>query len=80
MSERASRLMEEARARNWTTAFITAVSGLAIGLLVGVLFAPTSGFETRQRIGGRAREMAEKARETAAERAEQVSEEAERIA
>jgi len=78
--ERASRLLEEARERNLLTWALVAVSGFTLGLLTGILFAPSSGYETRHRISDRASETLQSAKQMARRRAEEISEEAERIA
>lgn len=50
-----------------------AVTGVAVGFVVGLLFAPASGTKTRQRLAGEALRAAEAARGVA-ERAEQAAE------
>ena len=40
------------------------LAGLGIGIGLGVLFAPTSGEETRRNISERANDLADQARET----------------
>lgn len=80
LMERTSRLLEEARERNLLTWALVAVSGFTLGLLTGILFAPSSGYETRHRISDRASEALQSARQMARRRAEEISEEAERIA
>jgi len=80
LGERASELLEEAQERNLLTIALVAVSGFALGMLAGILLAPTSGYETRHRISDRASEAMISAREMARRRAAELSEEAERIA
>jgi gas vesicle protein len=50
---------------------VGALSGLAAGVIVGILFAPSSGAQTRRRLAAEARRAAEVARNVAdgAERA-----------
>ncbi len=80
LGERASRLMEEAQASNLLTFSLIAVSGFALGMLTGLLIAPSSGYETRHRISDRASEAMESARKMARKRAGEMAEEAEKIA
>jgi gas vesicle protein len=66
-----------------TNTLLGLVSGLAIGGLMGVLFAPKSGKETREDISDKAKELAEKAAQTkdelTAKLAEVSAQEQERI-
>lgn len=80
LGERASRLYGEAQARNLTTFALVAVSSFAVGMLVGLLFAPASGYETRHRLSDRTSGAMESAREMARRRAKELSERTERIA
>jgi gas vesicle protein len=65
---------------DYTTFALVAVSGFALGLMVGLLFAPSSGYETRHMIGDRASSAYESAREMAKRRAEELGERVEEIA
>lgn len=80
LGERASRLLEEAQERNILTYALVAVSGFTLGLLVGILFAPTSGYETRHRISERATSATTGARRMMRRAGEEMREEAEKIA
>lgn len=66
-----------------TNTLLGLVTGVAIGGLLGVLFAPKAGKETREDISDKAKELAEKAaktkKELTAKLAEVSSQEQERI-
>ncbi len=47
-------------AQNRSDDFIWFLSGMALGVTVGLLYAPASGTETRRRISSAARERGEK--------------------
>ncbi len=85
LSDRASQLLAEAlgrarRTNNLTSFALVAVSGFAIGLLTGILFAPASGSETRHMISDRATDAYEGAMNMVSRRSEEMAEEAEQIA
>lgn len=50
--------METPTRNNTTTLVTVALAGAAAGALLGILFAPDKGSVTRNRISGRARELA----------------------
>jgi len=84
LSDRASQLLSEAlgeaKNRNLMTFALVAVSGFTLGMLAGILIAPASGSETRQRIGSRASEAYQSAMDMASRRAQEAEEAAEKIA
>jgi gas vesicle protein len=59
--------------RNLEYLAIGLIAGTAVGFLVGLLFAPSSGAKTRQRLANEAMRAADVAREIA-ERAERAAE------
>ncbi len=59
--------------RNMEYLAIGTIVGLALGFVLGVLFAPASGTRTRQRLADEARRAAEAAREIA-DKAEHAAE------
>lgn len=57
-----------------TTKLLIAVSaGLAVGGLLGVLFAPKSGYETRKRITDAGKDVTDKVKNAIAKSKEQLS-------
>lgn len=53
--------------------FTLFLTGIALGAVAGVLFAPRKGEETRKQLGDWLKEKREKSREALAERREQVA-------
>jgi gas vesicle protein len=56
------------------SSFLWFVAGLGVGAVVGLLYAPRSGDETREAIRSKAQEGTEKARDQARRAKEQASE------
>ena len=80
IGERATQIAEQEQSRNSVTFVLVAVSGFALGILTGLLIAPTSGYETRNRLGDRASDMLSNVRQMAQKGEERISEEAEQVA
>ncbi|MBI4734168.1 MAG: YtxH domain-containing protein [Rubrobacteridae bacterium] len=82
LSQRGSQIAQETPSGNMNILLyaLVGVSGFAVGMLMGLLVAPTSGYETRARLGDRASDMLENVKEMARKGEEQISEEAENVA
>jgi hypothetical protein len=80
IGQRATQIAEQERARSFAIFALVAVSGFALGMLTGLLVAPTSGYETRSRLGNRASDMLSNVRQMAKKREEEIAEKAEQIA
>lgn len=80
LQERAQELLGLARDRNLLMFALVSVSSFTMGLLFGMMTAPSSGSEMRGRIGERASGAMESVRSIARKKGEEIAEEAERIA
>lgn len=80
LGQRAEQIAQEQQARNTVTFALVAVLGFALGVLTGILIAPTSGYETRNSLGNKASDLLSNVRQMAKKREEQIEEKAEQIA
>jgi hypothetical protein len=80
IGQTAMQMPNQEQAKSLALFAIVAVAGFAVGMLSGLLLAPVSGSETRNRLGNRASEMLSNVKQMARKGQEQVSEQEEQIA
>lgn len=80
IGQSAMQIPNQEQARSLALFAIVAVAGFAVGMLSGLLLAPMSGSETRNRLQNRASDMLSNVKQMAKKRQEQVSEQEEQIA
>jgi MFS superfamily sulfate permease-like transporter len=80
IGQRAKQMSWQDQAMSLAIFAIVGVSGFAIGMLTGLLVAPMSGSETRNRLQNRASDMLSNVKQMAKKGQEQVSEKEEQIA
>jgi hypothetical protein len=82
LGQRGSRIIEESPTDNlnMSVCALGIISGFALGIVTGLLIAPTSGYETRARLGNRASDALLNVKEMAKKREEKISEHTEGVA
>jgi hypothetical protein len=80
IGQRAMQVPDQEQARSLALFAVVAIAGFALGMLSGLLLAPMSGAETRDRLQNRASDMLSNVKQMAKKGEEQVSEQEEQIA